>query len=69
MTWRQYQYKLGAPARRPHLSVVRRCDLEPVHQPEETTAFTKTQLVGLYGLIGIAVLVLIALAAFAGGAW
>jgi hypothetical protein len=35
----KYQRKLGTPPRRPHLSVIKSYDLEPVQQPDETTSW------------------------------
>jgi hypothetical protein len=39
----KYQRKLGTPPRRPHLSVIKSYDLEPVQQPDETTRWARVQ--------------------------
>lgn len=61
----KYQTKLGALPRR-HLSVIKSTDLEPVHQPEETTQWARMQSAGLVVLLCIGAAALITAAAYLG---
>jgi len=59
----------GEPPKRPHLSVIRSCDLEPMHQADPTTGWKRVRGALYWIAFAAAALALLAGAAYAGGVW